>query len=1503
MKEQHLSLDQTGDTYLRRGVDHLGFIEAMLRDLRGFSTLAHELIQNADDAPEATSISFDFRDDALIVDNNGIFTDCGKVENQVCLWKDDPERGHLCDFHRFRAVASADKRKEEGTTGAFGIGFISVYQITDNPELISGGRHWILHDENPEDKRIQVCRGCEKCKATDLPKTRFIFPWATDPHSIMRRVLRAESISKEDQAHFIDELKLKLPVTMIFLKKIDRIEIKRNGNIYKYFERVKEREQILISDGEKENDQIWNIIEGDFEASAKALRERNSGKIETKRSHVVKLALPEKPIQKGLFCAFLPTEHETGLPFHINADFYPSSDRKKIIFEQDYQSQWNYAAIEGAATALAKSLEKLPQLLGPKNLWETLSSIYKIWQEARNGRRHDVFKSFWEKIRPYLKSSSIIFTENEKWVEPSQALLLEKEEEEEAIPILNSLGLEIVHREIRPHIFQLPRGEMGIELLDLQHLVKAFKDIGLIDRKEIPLLPEILQDHKERIVLYREVVRFLNRPRSPEKKRELQTDLSHCAIALGRDGALWPCNKVYQADEETISLFNQIAPGSPFLDDMGEGTEEIVRLCPEFTATVAIDLLDKIIQKHTSINFLNQKLLKELLDWLEQRRGEILMNDEFRKKLTELPIFPGPGGRFYPLVQLALPGDFEDPIGITEIVDLKQVGGKREFLQALGAKPLSFEVYVKEHIPRAFTDFDLPNDKKRATIQLLGKELGKIAESKEIQKVLSGLPLIECEDHIFREPVKVYFPVKIVKEILGEDANYRIPFPGHSEAIDKLYDLIGVSKSPRASDIVDRVRSLTKLPPIGDSLERIIHAIRYIGEIWKKEEAIREGLEPLKNLEWLPCKGNSGKWFTPKELYTSYREYLFESQGHFLGVPRDIQNNIPELLDWLGMKTEPEPSLVVKHLLHCSERKIPVNREVYNYLNNKAEDHSINQLKGKPCLLLPNGQYVTAKQVFWGEHPFGRYRYRLSPEMRKYNDLLEKLGVREQPGPGDARDVLTEIAQQYGDFNQPLDEESYAVCIECWRMLSSGLDNKKIDETEILALADKKVIPDVRKVLNYPRQVFFEDRAGIAAKFGDFLKNNVIVRPQGAWRAMAVAGVRILSTATEVRLLECTDAIESELLTKRIQNRKPQLARVLEPLKDSLILKEDAISFLDKVKSLEVKELKIQYLLHAYGRELESIPEDVPAFYHKNEDRLYFIKRNGHLPWTSIAKELALAISPELDPGQIASGFKEVLSAENDEEAKIILDELGFAPLEPKKGPTTSDLGPVEDFGGQVKPTEEGKTGEEAKKGFLGGGEDKLPKEVKPEEEGRRQPLILKESGPEAGGKGEIDKVSRKRQGRLRTYVYPESSVNDGKPPTRDKDEDSAIGKAGIDRVVEFEKSKGRFPVVMPPNHPGYDIESKDDDGNIIRYIEVKSLSGGWGETGVALTKPQFEKAQEVKDQYWLYVVERTQQDNYKIYPIQNPARRVEQFFYDDGWKNLVDSEAEPKDEAKESIE
>src|SRR5229473_8135498 len=109
-------------TFLSRGIDYLGELGARLRDLQGYTTLAYELIQNAEDSSNASLISFDVRRDAVVVDNDGTFSDCGTVEEPLCPWKTDATRGYPCDFHGFRLVAGGHKRELRNTIGAFGVG-------------------------------------------------------------------------------------------------------------------------------------------------------------------------------------------------------------------------------------------------------------------------------------------------------------------------------------------------------------------------------------------------------------------------------------------------------------------------------------------------------------------------------------------------------------------------------------------------------------------------------------------------------------------------------------------------------------------------------------------------------------------------------------------------------------------------------------------------------------------------------------------------------------------------------------------------------------------------------------------------------------------------------------------------------------------------------------------------------------------------------------------------------------------------------------------------------------------------------------------------------------------------------------------------------------------------------------------------------------------------------------------------------------------------------------
>jgi hypothetical protein len=141
----------------------------------------------------------------------------------------------------------------------------------------------------------------------------------------------------------------------------------------------------------------------------------------------------------------------------------------------------------------------------------------------------------------------------------------------------------------------------------------------------------------------------------------------------------------------------------------------------------------------------------------------------------------------------------------------------------------------------------------------------------------------------------------------------------------------------------------------------------------------------------------------------------------------------------------------------------------------------------------------------------------------------------------------------------------------------------------------------------------------------------------------------------------------------------------------------------------------------------------------------------------------------------------------------------------------------------------------------------------------------------------------------LRSYVVPESSPGEV-TQSDDSNRRNELGQIGVEKVLEFEKCAGRFPEEMPPLNPGFDVRSLNLAGAVERYIEVKSLRGDWSGVDVAITRAQFEFALKHGPNVWLYVVERAAQDDFRVYPIQNPAQQANRFMFDYGWKDLADT-------------
>ncbi len=728
--------------FLPQGIDYLGFLNAQLRDLRGYRTLANELIQNADDTPGATSISFDVRDDRLIVQNDGVFSDCGHVRNRACPWQSDPSMHFVsCDLHRFRIVASAGKRSQAETTGAFGVGFISVYQITDRPQLVTRGHHWQVRPEESEERRIRVLS-----VEAQLDATEFRLPWAFD-QSQVREALGVEPVPTNVRELVLDELKGWIPTAILFLRRLRRIELRSNGESFQVVRVQRDPEdgpgQTLIKEDGKPS-QIWQILEGGFEQEATQVRRLSGGRIEDKRKAKVSLAIPLTEIEvEGRFFATLPTDHKIGLPFHINSDFFPSSDRKRILLDQDYQGNWNRLAICKSATVLGHALLPLRESMAPAGLWALLLSVWSVHQQLK--RQDDPFavlKGFWEEAARVVRSSPLVWCYGESYKAPQEVFLPRGfREGEEIFPVYRDLGVSIVHPDLAASRNLLL--EVKVPVISAPELARAMRRAGLDKPFPFGEAPAWLQAKENRDLLAQEIDALLRQVGGRDRQEAARRDLAACTLAHTSDNYLAPPAGVRKADTPTQALFSRCAGPIRFLS--AENADGIEGLCAEFSVADAVrGINDTRKEEAESLWAEDAAWPVRLAQWFYERRSTLLSDPRIKAALRGLPVWPS-GKHLRPLHQLSVPGDFKDPLSLASIVNADMVEACGEFLvRDLGALELSILVYATHHIPRAFeSQEEVPHHVRRRLVRVLAENIGKLRDHQGARKALAGCSLIQ----------------------------------------------------------------------------------------------------------------------------------------------------------------------------------------------------------------------------------------------------------------------------------------------------------------------------------------------------------------------------------------------------------------------------------------------------------------------------------------------------------------------------------------------------------------------------------------------------------------------------------------------------------------------------------------------------------------------------------------------------------------------------------------
>ncbi len=1450
-----------GEKYVGLKIDIVGEIGTRLRDLKGITTLVNELIQNADDAPDANEIEFDFCQDALNVYNNGTFRDE--------------------DFERLSTIASGGKRDEEGTTGAFGVGFISVYQVTDAPEIIASGRHWTIRPDEAAGQEI-VERGVH-----DTTGTRIRLPWAVNAESSLRKRLRAESVNLNKIPSWVEEVKEHLQSAILFLKRIKKINLCRSGQLQYSITRTVEGSQIIIKDTFQSR--TWHTFKGSYKEQELEMRKVYPNEIEAKRNSNVMIAFCKTVDTAGALYSCLPTGRKLALPFHVNADFYPRSDRKDIVLEKDYQGKWNMAALECAAGILADNLLEIRDLLGHVGFWELIREADKLNRESGNG----IFGAFWRCIVPALKSEAIVYTEDCNWACAREVRFWDSNNKNSRQLLCNA-GLSLVHRDLRPFHNLLISNVVNVKRLIINDITNLLQEEGLLQPTTLEDMPSWLSPQLD--IFWRLCNELMTKRMAENELKIAKDELAACAIAPGGNDIFYPANSLYRADLETEELFCSFTK-QQFLTSWSESSDILfAKLSPEFTVNTAIELLAK------ETYFVDGKIDKsiKILRWFDKRIKHI--DEPLRSQLLETLMAPSASGELRPLKELSIPGGFREPLKLAEFIDTVRCGGTIEFLKLLGVQELNAINYIRNHLcPKLEDGIQLSPDQHREIINFLAQNIVILKVNSEIRGRLGSMPIIECLDNKFRSANKTYFDSKVIRLILGDTTNI-VKLNRPDSIVFDLYKWLGVTNQLRPDDVLDKIQDVVSHPPTRVSIETIEAIVDYLSDILDNNKFVENVWWKLKEISWLPAQGVDHKWFKPNQLFATYQKYLFSSQGSFINISQKAQNKAAKakLFKYLGVKINPTTELVVKHLLYCSGTNELVNNEVYSFLNRNYSDPAIEQLKGTPCLMLGR-QYLKPDQVFWDEHDFGPLRKRLGANLRKYQDLFTRLGVKDKPDNTDAIKILLEVSENVG--SRSMDKHNRQINMNAWRLLTKKLND--MDEGSLDCLRHHRVIPDRQGYLTYANFVYFDEREVLRIDF-EKIKNNLIDKIHGVWKAMAVAGVRSLSEIAHVQMLGLNSKKPDLELKNDLYEKRNQIARCLNYSAEKAegCLEE---SF-EKIQALQVccvGSILLRWTIKL-GSQIFKEDNRVLAHYCKREHVLYYCIEGNSKPWSSIAR----AISTSLDVGDdnigfVASGISDVLKAGSVREAERLLNELGFPVLSifaktTHHSETLSDLGQKDNrqdlfsSGGEwvdtgEDPSETSRKGTDSKLDTGIDKNDKIRKLVEIREGGCLEDSAM-DTNRTGGTTPDSSRANRQQRQQQRLISYVSGPRDDTMPDDTNlegSEQRRLIGDAAVKAVIDYELRNGRNAKSMDHTNRGYDVLSGSDGEK--RYIEVKGTEGVWGERGITLTPAQFNfKKENPELDFWLYVVENVFIDP-RIYMIQNPSSKVDRFAFDSGWKQVAE--------------
>ena len=1066
-----------------------------------------ELIQNADDA-KSPYLDIHIDDNRLWLQNGSIFRFCGEMGDKCKELKS-------CDWHRIRKFgANLREVYEPQSIGRFGIGFSSVYQVTDNPEIHSG-EFRVRFDPELETADLEPI--------SNFSGTVISLPYASNKDSTIRKRLRSVGVFKTDNLDKVAlEIRNAASVSLYFLQNLETVRIyRKNAQIFEArIDRKKASKRVVYTkQGTDESMHEWLYLTGDFTSELSEIETKHPEPLaELNRKKQISITLSKDFHQTGNLYAYLPTKQSSGVRAHINGDFFPLPDRKSVHLTSNadksdtyYKDDWNEGILRLAAQMFCGKFEEIYAELGVAGFWKL---VQECKREAITGSNISA-KIFWDALKGFLPYSNSIVDRNGKRVKPTEVVVPRGSLSEWEFQATNDLGLKCISDELLE--FGSVITDVGGKYLTLDLIVQALVESNWGNHQVGEAIPEsAISDKFE--PLWMLINRHLKSAAELEQMVEKWPALKKLPIIVRDDLTVANTALTWRRLEAVdVDSLNRITAKLKVAHSRLIPYEHLMNALVEPSGTaIGLEIYDNIPKKFNAAENSDWIIATHtVLSYLHSAR---LLSTHEINAIRVLKIWPSDERTLVSAQEAKIPGNFRDSLGLTNLINpaLFEKRGLDFLTDVLKVAELGIENYITDALPKLFNSED-PKVTREIFLRLfdeLARNPREISTASSV-KALSSMWIIPLRNGKFSRPAEASFYDSELGKIFGEtfssfvnedwlprDLNFR-----------EFLERWGVSSKPAIQDICLVWREMVAKPPTKESRERCFRAIRFLEANAKhyQAETFSAEIEALSHVPCLPARGVEDKWAIPRSLYLPTYGNLFESEAKGKILEAFIsESNLDDekvrslnkfIVEYFHVKPAPEIQLVLKHASWCQRNGKTLNQDRYlKYLRNVAgekgnkeeRDYLLTQ-KTSNFIYFDDFGFVAPNRLFFQKTNLPTsWAVTIPSSLRqKFAVLWNLFGVTDYPSP----EVLLKYLADFRARIESSTGEEKALAVEyygiCWRDLNSQAEMNQVTAMQLQRLKSENLILTKAFTFAPSSRVFVQDsewfESNLGSKFDDFV--------------------------------------------------------------------------------------------------------------------------------------------------------------------------------------------------------------------------------------------------------------------------------------------------------------------------------------------------------------------------------------------------------------------------------